>query len=387
MTKKAYFLLIILCMVISTGIGGPLEVPETTTGSSYSGLSTQDLDKLVGPVALYPDPLLAQILAASAYPLEIVEAARWVSANPANALGIENQDWDPSVKAVAHYPQVLEMMNDHLDWTRKLGEAFLNQRQDVMKAIQNLRYQAREEGNLRSNDKQKVVIENNYIEVVPAEPGVMYIPVYNPYYVYSGPVIISFGLGLPLGVWCDLGFGWGGYVVVYRHWGRWKYRDRYWDGHGSHWKNYRTWLYNPVRAERRHYRASGPRSVSKGEFNHVTQGHRSRGVGRVFPQKVRPSPKAFEGHEKFDHVRRFPDRGIYSMREFHNHSIRGGFHGGAFGGGYHARGFGRFGGSFHGGFGSGSHGGGFHGGTFGEGYHAGGLGRFGGGFHGGGFRR
>lgn len=386
MTKKGYFLLIILCMALATGIGAPLEVPETTTGSYYSSLSTQDLDKLVGPVVLYPDPLLAQILAASAYPLEIVEAARWVSANPANTSGIEIQDWDPSVKAVAHYPQVLEMMNDHLDWTRKLGEAFLNQRQDVMKAIQNLRYRAREEGNLRSNDKQKVVLENNYIEVVPAEPGVMYIPAYNPYYVYSGPAIISFGLGLPLGVWCNLGFGWGGYVV-YRHWGRWKYRDRYWDGHGGHWKNYRTWQYNPILAERWHYRASGPMSVSKGEFSHVTQGHRSRGVGRVFPQKVRPSPQAFEGHENFDHVRRFPDRGIYGMGEFHDHSIRGGFHGGAFGRGYHTGGVDRFGGRFHGGFGTGYHGAVVQGRVFGEGYHARGFGRFGGGFHGGGFRR
>lgn len=354
--KKAYFLLLILCLVVSNTIWAQDEGSETTTGSSYSSLSTEDLDKLLAPIALYPDPLLAQALAASTYPLEIVEAERWLSANQGNTSGIDDQDWDPSVKAVAHYPQVLKMMSDDLDWTQKLGQAFLDQKQDVMNTIQSLRERAKQEGNLKSNDKEKVVVENNYIQIVPAEPDVIYIPEYNPYYVYAGPAFITYGLGFPLGIWCDLGFDWGGFFVVHRHWGHWRDRDRDWDGHGIHRRNDRPWQHNPVRAGAWRNQASHLSSLSKGKFNDITQGHRGWEGGSALSRNVRPSSHAFQGYSNFNDVEGFRDRGIHSMGSFHGGSNLGSSYSGAFGGGFHGGGFG----------------GGFHGGGFGGGFHGGG---------------
>jgi hypothetical protein len=152
----------------------------------------EELDQMLAPIALYPDELLTQVLMASTYPLEVVQAARWRK-DAANAKlsgdaltkALESQDWDPSVKALTQFPDVLQTMSDKLDWTQKLGDAFLAQQADVMDRIQFLRRKADEAGTLKSNQQQKVVKETKYIIIEPASPQTVYVPVYQPAVVYG----------------------------------------------------------------------------------------------------------------------------------------------------------------------------------------------------------
>lgn len=154
--------------------------------------SAAQLDQLLAPIALYPDALLGQILMASTYPLEVVEAARW-AADPANAAltgdalisALETLDWDPSVKALVPIPSVLQMMNSRLDWMQRLGDAFLVQKADVMDAVQRLRRQAQSAGTLMSTPQQTVTTEGEAIGIEPASPDVLYVPAYDPGVVYG----------------------------------------------------------------------------------------------------------------------------------------------------------------------------------------------------------
>ena len=181
--------------------------------SAEDKLSQDDLDQLIAPIALYPDPLLAQILPASTYPLEIVEAARIIK-DKDDFSKIDSQDWDASVKAVAHYPNVLKMMNDDLDWTQKLGQAVINQQDDVMSSIQNLREKAKQAGHLKTTKEQVVTVVEKQIEIIPANPEIIYVPVYNPRVVFWGPVVyypypvITYGVGWRIGGWLNIGFYW-----------------------------------------------------------------------------------------------------------------------------------------------------------------------------------
>jgi hypothetical protein len=156
--------------------------------------SQQELDELLAPIALYPDALLAQVLMASTYPLQVVEAARWVKANP-NVKdkkleeALKDQSWDPAVKSLVTLPQVLTMMNEKLEWTQKLGDAVLAQQADVMKTAQNLRKKAEAAGNLKSTPEQKVKTEQQNGQTVyiieSAKPEVVYVPTYNPATIYG----------------------------------------------------------------------------------------------------------------------------------------------------------------------------------------------------------
>ncbi len=160
----------------------------------------EELEQFVAPIALYPDSLLAQVLMASTYPLEVVEAARWAKDNPSvtgEALeeAMVGQTWDPSVKSLVAFPDVIAMMNEKLDWTQKLGDAFLAQQAEVMDAVQRLRAKAKAEGNLKSSKEQTVTTEappadattttTTIIKVEPADPQVVYVPTYNPTVVYG----------------------------------------------------------------------------------------------------------------------------------------------------------------------------------------------------------
>jgi hypothetical protein len=156
----------------------------------------EEIEALVAPVALYPDSLLSQVLMASTYPLEIVYAARWVKANPKlkgedAVKAVESQTWDISVKSLVAFPQILEPMSDKLDWTQKLGDAFLAQEKDVLAAVQRLRARADKSGNLKSNEQQKVIVEaapetgQTIVKIEPANPQVIYVPAYNPTVVYG----------------------------------------------------------------------------------------------------------------------------------------------------------------------------------------------------------
>lgn len=192
----------------------------------------EELDQLLAPIALYPDALLAQILMGSTYPLEVVQAARWVKAYP-NVSGpqleeaMQQQPWDPSVKSLTAFPQVLAMMDGNLDWTQKLGEAFLAQQPDVMATVQTLRAKAQAAGYLQSTPQQTVIAEPQFIRIEPATPQTVYVPVYNPTVVYGpwwypayppyywyppgyvvGTSVFSFGIGLAMGAVLWGGFDW-----------------------------------------------------------------------------------------------------------------------------------------------------------------------------------
>ena len=150
----------------------------------------EELVQMLAPIALYPDSLIAPILMASTYPLEVVEAERWLRQNRDlkgseldNALLEKN--WDPSVESLCHFPDILFSMSEHLDQTRKLGDAFLDQEDDVMATIQELRRRAEDQGNLRTTKEQQVIVEKEIITIVPADPEVVYVPVYDPFYVYG----------------------------------------------------------------------------------------------------------------------------------------------------------------------------------------------------------
>jgi Protein of unknown function (DUF3300) len=180
----------------------PGATPAATPAPAAEKLAEGQIEQLVAPIALYPDPLLSQVLMASTYPLEVVEAARWSKDNP-NVKGkaledaMQKQSWDASVKSLAAVPQTLQMMNDKLEWTQKLGDAFLAQSQDVMDAVQKLRARADAAGNLKSTPQQKVTRARppagvrpppgmqDAIMIEPVDPDFYYVPVYDPALVYG----------------------------------------------------------------------------------------------------------------------------------------------------------------------------------------------------------
>src|SRR6266545_3677037 len=150
----------------------------------------EELDQILAPIALYPDSLVSQILIASTYPLDVVQADRFAKQNKnlkgdALTKALESQSWDPSVKSLVNFPQVLTMMNEKLDWTQKLGDAFLAQQKPVMDTIQSLRAKAQAAGNLKTTKEQTVIVEQKVIRIEPASPQVIYVPTYNPTVVYG----------------------------------------------------------------------------------------------------------------------------------------------------------------------------------------------------------
>jgi hypothetical protein len=199
-----------------------------------SKIPNDQLDSLVAPVALYPDPLLAQVLAASTYPLEIVQLQQWLVKHPdlkGQALtdAVEKENWDPSVQAMSAFPDLVKQMFDGIKWTTDLGNAFLAQQSDVMDAVQRMRKKAQDAGNLKSTEQQKVetkVVESKTVVVIQqANPQVVYVPSYNPVVVYGPPVYpyppiyypppsyyaagvaIAFGVGLAVGSYYRGGWG------------------------------------------------------------------------------------------------------------------------------------------------------------------------------------
>lgn len=149
-----------------------------------------ELDQMLAPVALYPDALLSQVLMASTYPLEVVQAARWSRANPGQkgqdaVRAVELMDWDPSVKSLTAFPQILSIMDEKLEWTQRLGEAFLAQQADVLDTVQVLRRRAEAAGNLRSSEEMRVARQGEVITLHQPAPEVVYVPYYNPVVVYG----------------------------------------------------------------------------------------------------------------------------------------------------------------------------------------------------------
>ena len=235
-------LLCVVQLVPGNAVAVQTQQPAAPTQQPAAKVPPDQLDALVAPIALYPDPMLAQALAASTYPLEIVQLQQWLTKNAglkdkALADAVAKQPWDPSVQALAGLPDVVKRLADDIQWTTELGNAFLAQQNDVMEAVQRMRKKAKDTGNLKSNEQQKVetkVIESKSVIVVEqANPQVVYVPSYNPVVVYGPPVYayppisypppgyyaagmaISFGVGVAMGAFWGgggwgYGCGWGG---------------------------------------------------------------------------------------------------------------------------------------------------------------------------------
>ena len=314
----------------------------------------EQLQRLVAPIALYPDSLVAQILAASTFPEQVVEANRWIQANPdlkGEALGqaVDKQPWDPSVKALTAFPSVLGNMDKNLSWTSALGDAYYNQQQEVMDALQVMRQRAEQAGTLRTTPQQVVTTEGSTISVEPANPDVVYVPAYDPWMDYGPPIdpwpywypypgiwydgpYLSFGVGCGIGFLG--GFGWG-----WHHWGcDWHHRYATYD-HNRYFSHSNT-FYN----RNNYYRQGGVRGVAANVRGGGFRGsgavyNRPGGTTRPFNENARADrgyaeprgqsgvrSSAFSGYNHGGQERSFSSRGGASFEG------GGGFHGGGGGG-------------------------------------------------------
>lgn len=231
--RRTITLCLLLCLIANVTLAAQAASRRSasytsTTAVPEGGLSAEQMDNLLAPIALYPDPLLAQVLPASTFVDQIDQAARWLRGNNNNSAGVDNQPWDVSVKSVAHYPQVVYMMSEKLDWTTALGQAYVNQSTDVITSVQRLRARAKAAGYLATTPQQLVIVEKEVIKIVPAQPQVIYVPTYNPQVVYvqSGPstgtvvaaTAIAFGAGLAIGAWLNNDVNWYSHSVYYHGW-------------------------------------------------------------------------------------------------------------------------------------------------------------------------
>jgi hypothetical protein len=292
--------------------------------------SPDQLQQLVAPIALYPDSLIAQILAAATYPDQVVAAEKWIEqhkdlADDKLATEVDKQPWDPSVKALTPFKAVLANMNKNLAWTSELGDAYVNQQQDVTNAIQTMRQKAKKAGNLKTTAQETVSAKGQTIVIEPAATDVVYVPQYNPWVVYGAPLPvfpgwypfpglflegpgIAFGLGFgirPFG-----GFGWG--------WHRWGFD---WHHGGRVVYNHNTYISRSTTIVNRHDSQS-----TRMNFNHSAQGFHGSGGSHT----TGTHSGAFGG---------FGHGGIARAHGFRGRSSVGGFHGGGFhGGGSHGGG-------------------------------------------------
>jgi hypothetical protein len=220
----------------------PGTVAPSAVDTKSNTYTQQQLDQMLAPIALYPDQLVSQILMASTFPLQLVEATRWLD-NPSNAAlkgdalvaALQPMNWDPSVKSVTAFPAIVKMLNKNLEWTNSLGVAVANQQNDVMAQIQFLRHQAQQAGNLKSNDKIVCKDDGPNITIAPADANVMYAPYYNPAVVYGRwpwaaypPVYFSPGY---------YGLGALGYDVAWAWGPAWPIVPAFWGWYGVNWGN------------------------------------------------------------------------------------------------------------------------------------------------------
>jgi hypothetical protein len=331
-----------------------ISAPQTDQSAGQSApklvkQTSEELQQLVAPIALYPDALVSQILAGATYPTEIVEADRWLQDHPnlkgkdlANA--VDQQPWDPSIKALTQFPSVLANMDKNLPWTSTLGEAFVNQSEAEMDAVQIMRARAQAAGNLNSNEKVKVETEEEKIVIKPADPEVIYVPAYDPWIVYGASVAIwpgwysypglfvagpgvSFGVGFALGLSAGFGWGWHGWGCDW--------------GHGTVVYNHNTFISNSKTFYGGHGGYQGVHDFGaargyEGFHNSGSYGSRAgdaRNDGFHGDAAARGSLEsrvgagahsgAFGGYDLGGTTRGYSDRGSSSLN-------RGGFHGGGF---------------------------------------------------------
>lgn len=309
---------------------------QATQAPQHPAQTPEQLQQLVAPIALYPDSLVAQILAASTFPEQVVEADRWVQAHPDlkdEALGraVDQEPWDPSVKALTAFPSVLGNMDKNLSWTSSLGDAYYNQQPEVMDAVQAMRQRAQAAGNLKTTPQQTVAAQGQTIVIEPASPDVVYVPAYDPWLVYGDPILawpgwypypgiwfggpyLSFGFGFGIGWFGGFGWGWG-------HWG-FDWHNRYAIYNHERYISRSNTFYN----RNNFYRSGGARG---GAFSHPGASTRPFGgdtrAARGYAQPRGESGVRSGAFSHYDHggqERSFSSRGSASF------GGGGGFHGG-----------------------------------------------------------
>jgi hypothetical protein len=261
------------------------------------------LDQLVAPIALYPDPLIALILPASTAPSDVAQAAQYL-ASGGNPAAFDSQNWDPSVKALAHYPEVVKWMAANPDWMNALGAAFSVQQADVMRSVQQLRAKARAAGTLATTPQQLVETDGDDIRIVPAQADTIYVPEYDPDIVYdagdgyAGPYL-SFGIGYPVGAWLGYECDWDDFGIWVGPWHPgWAYRRDWQDAHGGGTR----WRADPGRARvlvRNYYRPEGetPTTHFAGPSRVQPRGTITGFHPSPAPAEVRPNYRGYSGAE------------------------------------------------------------------------------------------
>jgi uncharacterized membrane protein YgcG len=344
------------------------QAPAQQQEPQYTPQTPEQLQQLVAPIALYPDSLVAQILAASTFPEQVVEADRWVQTNPdlkGDALGqaVDQQPWDPSVKALTAFPSVLGNMDKNLSWTSSLGDAYYNQEQEVMDAVQVMRQRAQEAGNLKTTPQQTVTTQGSTVIIQPAAPDIVYVPAYNPWLVYGGPIVawpgwypypgiwfggpyLSFGIGFGIGFyggfgwgWPHWGFDWHNRVVVYNH-ARYYSPSRTFYNRNTYYRggaapggaNSHTNAGN--RPPNANVGGHGGVYNHPGATNHPFDGNANAARGYAAPggqKDVKSS--AYSGYDHGGQTKSYSSRGSASLGGGASHGGGGGSHGG--GGGHH----------------------------------------------------
>ena len=330
---KRRFKMVVLLIAVIIGAATVFRAQDSDSSNAASPAkelwSPDQLDNLVAPIALYPDPLLSQMLVASTYPPEVVEAHQWLQRNSnlqEQALmdAAKEQHWDPSIQALVAVPDALDRLSQDVSWTTDLGNAFLSQQADVMTAVQRMRARAQAEGHLSSTPQQVVRSEDQdgqgVIEIMPANPEVIYVPVYDPLFVWGSPAFgfypplyyPDFGFGFGSGF--DLGFcfgGWGGWntwgwgpnwfgrtVFVNSYFfNRYGYHERYLTGYEGR----ANWRHDP--GHRMGIPYASPQVAARFGGNSRTRGNSfssSAGSGNSGPRAATPPDTRFSGHATQD---------------------------------------------------------------------------------------
>jgi len=322
----------------------PWAIAQETQTETTVTFKQEELDQMLAPIALYPDSLLAQVLMASTYPLEVVQADRWAKENKelkgdALAEELEKHEWDPSVKSLVQFPDVLAMMGEKLDWTQKLGDAFLAQQEDVTNTVQNLRKKAKEADNLKTTEEQVVKVEKEVIIIESAKPEVVYVPVYNPTVVYGSwwwphyppyyyyppyyprPTLYGFATGVAIGVaW---GYAWGHWnwhshsvnininrnINYNKNINRDRYRQQYGgkDGQWKHNPEHRKGVSYRDQKTAQQYNRAGSRDAVKSRENFRGKAEAGRKDLARDAASARPAPATRDRSQSRDTSRPTPD--------------------------------------------------------------------------------
>ena len=336
--RQGLSVILLSCLLLSDAEGALAQAGTSGSPSPPQAAlqSAEQLQQLVAPIALYPDSLIAQILPAATYPEQVVDAKRWVAQHKeltgeSLAKAVDGQSWDASVKALTQFPAVLANMNQNLAWTSELGDAYVNQQQELSQAIQTMRARAKQAGNLNTTPQEKVDTKGQTIVIQPAESNVVYVPQYDPWLVYGAPLAvfpgwypwpglfldgpgIGFGLGFDIGFFG--GFGWG--------WPRWGFD---WRGGGRVVYNHNTYISRSTTIVNRNGFQSGRTNFNGGSNRGFagTQGFRGATGSQAGSQATTGMRSgAFSG---------FNQGGVARGSAFRGQSSFGGFRSGGFGGG------------------------------------------------------